>query len=92
MNHLGALIELKEWVDFDRAQLVLGRALGVFDASVTSVMDVKPVLWSNNPVGEGLHKVLMGLVEAGYILHDSEEDKFKLNDSFDVWSSARGKP
>jgi hypothetical protein len=91
MNHLNALVELKDWVDFDRAQLVLGRALGVFGAATTSVMDVKPLLWSNNPVGEGLHKVLMGLVEAGYILHDAEADKFKLNDGFDLWKSAQRK-
>jgi hypothetical protein len=73
---------LNEWVDFDIAMLEVGKALGVFNTDITSVMDVKPVLWSANPVGDSLAAIIRELIKFNYILYDSDEEKFKINDKF----------
>jgi hypothetical protein len=79
---------LNEWRDFDGTLLVLGKSIGIFGDKVDSIMDVKPILWSNNPVGNCLYDILNKLIILGYILHDKEEDKFKINSEFDPWTSA----
>lgn len=66
--------ELAEWTDWDGAAFVVGRSLGIFDASVTFTK-VKAVFWTDNPLGNALHEVLLQLVAAGVLERREEPDE-----------------
>lgn len=66
LNH-----SLSEWTDCDYAAYALGRAIGLWDKS-TVFESYKWVFWTDNPVGAGLHKVLLQLTEAGVLNCDSD--------------------
>jgi hypothetical protein len=70
------LDELKEWTQADLAAAALGRALGVFDASVT-LTDVKAVLWTNNAAGNTLYGMLERLARLGVLEHDEAEQRYR---------------
>ncbi|MEV6279837.1 hypothetical protein [Nocardia sp. NPDC051832] len=66
-------VELAEWTDWDGAAYIVGRALGVFSAE-EGFLDVKGVFWSANPLGEGLHRALGALADAGVLERRDEPD------------------
>ncbi|MEV7419397.1 hypothetical protein [Streptomyces sp. NPDC089919] len=66
---------LADWTDWDVAAFVVGRSLGVFEESVTSFSEVKWVFWTNNPLGNALHEVLLQLVAAGVLKRRDEPDE-----------------
>eukprot|EP00820_Chromera_velia_P002022 Cvel_15650.t1-p1 / transcript=Cvel_15650.t1 / gene=Cvel_15650 / organism=Chromera_velia_CCMP2878 / gene_product=hypothetical protein / transcript_product=hypothetical protein / location=Cvel_scaffold1168:120-321(-) / protein_length=67 / sequence_SO=supercontig / SO=protein_coding / is_pseudo=false len=41
--------KMQDWCDFDSASLEVGKVLGVFSEAST-VIDHKPVFWTNNPL------------------------------------------
>jgi hypothetical protein len=65
--------ELLEWTDSDGAAFMVGQALGVF-AEAEAFTQVKHVFWTDNPLGNALHEVLLGLAGAGVLEHLEEPD------------------
>lgn len=66
---------LAEWTDWDVAAFVVGRSLGILEESVTSSRQVKSVFWTDNPLGNALHEVLLQLVAAGVLERREEPDE-----------------
>jgi hypothetical protein len=66
------------WTDGDGAAFVVGRSLGIFDESVTFTQ-VKGVFWTDNPLGNALHEVLLQLVAAGVLerREEPEDEQFR---------------
>ncbi|MFI2736622.1 hypothetical protein [Streptomyces sp. NPDC018711] len=65
---------LAGWTDWDGAAFVVGRSLGIFEESVTFTQ-VKSVFWTDNPLGNALHEVLLQLVAAGVLERREEPDE-----------------
>ncbi|MET9435803.1 hypothetical protein [Streptomyces sp. NPDC006551] len=65
---------LAGWTDWDGAAFVVGRSLGIFEESVTFTQ-VKAVFWTDNPLGNALHEVLLQLVAAGVLERRDEPDE-----------------
>lgn len=65
---------LAEWTDWDGAAYVAGRSLGIFAESETFIQ-VKWVFWTDNPLGNALHEVLLQLVAAGVLERRDEPDE-----------------
>ncbi|MFI0928368.1 hypothetical protein ACH4TP_31285 [Streptomyces sp. NPDC021012] len=65
---------LAAWTDWDGAAFVVGRSLGIFEESVTFTQ-VKSVFWTDNPLGNALHEVLLQLVAAGVLERQEEPDE-----------------
>lgn len=57
---------LAEWTDWDGAAFGVGRSLGIFSDSQTFTQ-VKGVFWTDNPLGNALHEVLLQLAAAGVL-------------------------
>jgi hypothetical protein len=77
--------KLKNWEDIDIVQHELGILLGIVDESKGSfAREYKWVYWSNNPVGNALHDILMNLVEIEFLEYDEDEGKLRFNHKFDV--------
>ncbi|MEV7122316.1 hypothetical protein [Kitasatospora griseola] len=64
---------LDDWTDWDGAAFELGRALGLFAEPVTFT-HVKWVFWTDNPLGNALHEMLLQLVAAGVLERRDEPD------------------
>ncbi|MDG4856650.1 hypothetical protein P8605_00445 [Streptomyces sp. T-3] len=65
---------LADWTDWDGAAFVVGRSLGIFDESVT-FEQVKWVFWTENPLGNALHEILLQLVAAEVLQRREEPDE-----------------
>jgi hypothetical protein len=65
--------QLDDWTDWDGAAFLVGRALGLFKHS--ALPDAKGVFWTDNRLGNGLHAVLLDLVEAGVLERREEPDE-----------------
>jgi hypothetical protein len=65
--------QLDDWTDWDGAAFLVGRALGLFERS--TFLDVKGAFWTDNRLGNGLHTVLLDLVEAGVLERRQEPDE-----------------
>jgi hypothetical protein len=65
---------LTDWTDWDGAAFVVGRSLGIFEEFVTFTQ-VKSVFWTDNPLGNALHEVLLQLVAAGVLERREEPDE-----------------
>ncbi|MGW5002467.1 hypothetical protein ACWEP8_32960 [Streptomyces hydrogenans] len=65
---------LAGWTDWDGAAFAVGRSLGIFEESVTFTQ-VKSVFWTDNPLGNTLHEVLLQLVDAGVLERREEPDE-----------------
>jgi hypothetical protein len=57
--------DLAEWTDWDLAAYRLGVCLGAITGDFGT--ENKGVFWSDNRLGNGLHDVLLNLVEAGVL-------------------------
>ena len=64
---------LADWTDWDVAAYEVGRCLGVLHGNFAT--DNKGVFWSDNRLGNGLHDVLLRLVEAGVLERREEPDE-----------------
>ncbi|MFB6832795.1 hypothetical protein [Streptomyces hydrogenans] len=69
---------LAGWTDGDGAAFMVGRSLVIFDESVTFTQ-VKGVFWTDNPLGNALHEVLLQLVTAGVLERraEPEDEQFR---------------
>lgn len=65
---------LAGWTDWDGAAFLVGRSLGIFGDSETFTK-VKWVFWTDNPLGNALHEVLLQLVGAGVLERREEPDE-----------------
>ncbi|MFJ8113919.1 hypothetical protein [Streptomyces sp. NPDC096132] len=65
---------LAEWMDWDGAAFLVGSCLGIF-AESESFTRVKAVFWTDNPLGNALHEVLLQLVAAGVLERREEPDE-----------------
>lgn len=74
----------REWIDFDVAMYNLGVCLGMFEGSQEEWFELKGLFWTNNSINNALHMALFELVNCGYLLCDDEEQRFKINEEFDV--------
>ena len=70
------LDDVKEWTDLDGAAVALGRALGLF-SSTTQLADAKPVLWTNDAVGNSLYGMLERLTGLGALECDEEAQRYR---------------
>lgn len=70
---------LKDWTDFDCAAHALAQALGVlpYDAEMR---EHKAVYWSNNSLGNLLHRQLEQLVAEGIL--EKLEDQYRWRESY----------
>jgi predicted RNase H-like nuclease len=57
---------LQDWVDIDIAQFHLARCLGVLGPDCPDMASAKWIFWSNNPIGNLLHRVLRDLAATGF--------------------------
>lgn len=64
---------LADWTDWDGAAFTLGRSLGIFSETETFTQ-VKWVFWTNNPLGNALHEMLVQLTAAGVLERRDEPD------------------
>ncbi|MFF4262042.1 hypothetical protein ACFY7Y_36725 [Streptomyces virginiae] len=64
---------LADWTDWDGAAFVVGRSLGIFPKDETFTQ-VKGVFWTDNPLGNALHEVLLRLTAAGVLERREEPD------------------
>jgi hypothetical protein len=55
------------------AAFTVGRVLGLFEHA--TYLDVKGVFWTDTRLGNGLHAVLLDLVEAGVLERREEPDE-----------------
>ncbi len=62
---------LQDWSDWDGASFELARCLGIIKPEVR-FLDVKPIFWTDNPIGNTLIAVLDELVTAGIL--EKEDD------------------
>ncbi|MCM1951184.1 hypothetical protein NC315_38420 [Streptomyces sp. G2] len=69
---------LAGWTDGDGAAFAVGRSLVIFDESVTFTQ-VKDVFWTDTPLGNALHEVLLQLVTAGGLERraEPEDEQFR---------------
>ncbi|MFD9635355.1 hypothetical protein, partial [Streptomyces violascens] len=65
---------LAEWTDWDGAAFLVGSSLGMFGESETFTK-AKAVFWTDNPMGNALHEVLLQLVAAGVLERREEPDE-----------------
>lgn len=65
---------LADWTDWDAAAFAVGRSLGIFGESETFAQ-VKGVFWTDNPLGNALHEVLLQLAAAGVLEQREEPDE-----------------
>ena len=68
---------LRNWQDFDGAAHCLGLRLGMFPPD-RDWYALKSVFWANNPLGNFLHEMLLGLCALGQMEHDHEECQFRV--------------
>ncbi|NNN30990.1 hypothetical protein HLK59_11530 [Streptomyces sp. S3(2020)] len=66
--------DLADWTDWDSAAFEVGRSLGIFGESETFAQ-VKWVFWTDNPLGNALHEVLLQLVSARVLERREEPDE-----------------
>jgi hypothetical protein len=72
--------QLAEWQDWDGAAFELGVALGLFKQD--EWLQSKGVFWTDNPIGNALHDVLLTLTRAGILERREEPDEaFRWADS-----------
>ncbi|MEA5359655.1 hypothetical protein VA596_08920 [Amycolatopsis sp., V23-08] len=64
---------LADWVDLESAEYYLAIELGVFSGDEEWV-GIKWIFWSENKLGSGLYKALLGLIDAGVLEHRDEPD------------------
>ncbi|MFJ4336590.1 hypothetical protein [Streptomyces sp. NPDC088915] len=65
---------LAEWNDWDGAAFEVGRSLGIF-SEAEKFTQVKRVFWTDNPLGNALHEVLLQLAAAGVLERREEPDE-----------------
>jgi len=71
---------LADWEDWDVAEFALGAAIGLWGPSHPLFLHDKWVFWSNNPLGNALHEVLLRLADVGVLEHrDEPDDQFRWN-------------
>ncbi|MDX3128696.1 hypothetical protein PV367_02520 [Streptomyces europaeiscabiei] len=66
---------LADWTDWDGVAFLVGCSLGIFGGSDTFTK-VKWVFWTDNPLGNALHEVLLQLVGAGVLERRSRTNSF----------------
>lgn len=66
--------QLEEWEDWDWAAFLVGSHLGIFTESA-SFTSVKAVFWTDNPLGNALHEMLVLLAAAGVLERRQEPDE-----------------
>ena len=74
MTPVSLAATLSDWTDWDFAAYHLGRALGLFEGQSFNT-GAKGVFWTDNPLGNGLHDVLLALVSAEVLERREEPDE-----------------
>ncbi len=78
---------LFDWTDTDYASFQVGVCLGLWPSGQESFRNKKGVFWSNNPLGNTLHKFMKGLVQASVLEFREEPDlqyRWKTRDTREV--------
>ena len=74
---------LEDWQDVDITQFRLGIAIGVFSPSAAFPTEVKPILWTDNPIGNMLYRMLELMVVGGVLQRRDEPDiQYRWNPEF----------
>ena len=75
--------KLTEWVDWDLAAYYLAQSLGMMDETVSFATDAKHVFWTDNPIGNMLHKILNELASSQILERRDEPDiQYRWNPTF----------
>ena len=74
---------LENWQDVDIVQFRLGLAIGVFPPSAAFPTEIKPILWTNHPIGNMLYGMLETIVVGGVLQRRDEPDfQYRWNPEF----------
>ena len=73
-------LELQEWTDPDVAAFHVARSLSIIGVDVDFHLQFKHVMWSSNPLGESLARILRELVAAGVL--EQEDERVRWNRGF----------
>ena len=89
---------LREWSSFDNASFILAKCLGLMPQIPWNPGDktapgasMKAAFWSSNLFGEGLARLLQGLVKMGALQYGEEGNAYRWNPAFD-WELAAQQP
>jgi hypothetical protein len=63
---------LRDWQDLDVAGFHLARSLGIVDSNVDFQLRFKHIMWTDNPLGNCLVRVLREFVAIGILEEDDE--------------------
>jgi hypothetical protein len=66
--------DLADWTEWDIAALRLAQAIGLFEGQDLATQ-VKGLLWTDNPLGRGLHDALLALADAHILMRRQEPDE-----------------
>jgi hypothetical protein len=77
--------ELEVWTDWDVAAFYLARRLGVIGLDTRFHAEAKHIFWTDNPLGNGLNRILQELVGAGVLeMRDEPDEQYRWNADFEV--------
>jgi hypothetical protein len=73
-------VKLSDWVDEDIAQYYVGLCIGIIPEGTPYE---KATYWSNTPLGNATHLMLLGMVHSGMLFRRTEPDyQYKWNDKY----------
>lgn len=80
---------LTGWLDWDCAAYELGVCLGLWiDFGAPSWEDpwhgLKWIFWTDNPLGNTLHNMLLNMVEVGILESKDDNEHFRWNPNYDI--------
>lgn len=76
--------QLQDWSDIDVAMHLLAVNLGMIEDHPDAFFQHKWMYWSENPYGDTLYAMLMGLVKIGVLQYDHEGMSVKVNAGFSI--------
>jgi hypothetical protein len=73
-------LALQEWTDPDVAAFHVARSLSIIGMDLDFHVKFKHVMWSSNPLGDSLARILRELVAAGVL--EEEDERVRWNVGF----------
>lgn len=71
--------EMRDWQDFDVAEHLLGKYLGIFPQD-SRMSDFKGTFWSANRLGDGLAGLIQSMVDNGFLEQSNCGTQFRWNE------------
>lgn len=71
-----------DWIDWDGAEYEIGVMLGLWPEFNTSWGENKVIIWSSNPIGNGLCNILKEMVDIKLLKYNEETFQYRYNENF----------